>query len=60
VWSVKNQWEDTDTTAAKEAGIAWEVDSGLNWDQKYHLWVQSMERTAGHDTYYDTFTLTTP
>ncbi len=60
VWTVVNQWEDSNTAAANEAGIAWGANSGLNWDQKYAAWVQSMERTAGHDTYYETFMLTTP
>ncbi|MBU1238922.1 PPC domain-containing protein, partial [Myxococcota bacterium] len=60
VWAVTNQWEDTSTTAAKKAGVSWDANSGLNWDQKYHLWVSSMERTAGYNTYYDTFTFKTP
>jgi hypothetical protein len=60
VWEVQNQWEDTDTAAAREAGIAWGADSGLTWDDKYAAWVQSMGITPGHDTYYDTFMLTTP
>lgn len=60
VWSATEKWEDTDTTAAKRAGIAWPANSGLNWDEKYALWIASMERTAGHDTWFDTFTITTP
>jgi hypothetical protein len=60
VWEVENDWEDTDTAAAREAGIAWEADSGLNWDEKYQAWIQSMEKIDGHDTYYETFELTTP
>jgi hypothetical protein len=59
VWAVKNQWEDTDTPAAREAGLAWPADSGLTWDEKYAVWVQSLERTAGA-TVSETFTLTTP
>ncbi len=58
VWAVENQWEDTDTAAAREAGIAWPADSGLNWDEKYALWVESMEMIDGH--YNETFEITTP
>jgi Bacterial pre-peptidase C-terminal domain len=60
VWTVRNQWEDTTTAEARQSGIAWGSDSGLNWDQKYSAWVQEMERVAGNDTYYDTFILKTP
>lgn len=58
VWEVKNQWEDTDTPAAREAGIAWPADSGLNWDEKYGLWVESLETIDGY--YNETFEITTP
>ncbi len=60
VWTARNAWEDTDTAAARAAGIAWPADSGLTWDEKYAAWMASMERTDGHDTYFETFTLTTP
>jgi hypothetical protein len=60
VWSAKNQWEDTSTPAARKAGLAWGEDSGLNWDQKYSRWVESMQRTRGMAGWYDTFILTTP
>ena len=60
VWEVSNQWEDKNTAAAAEAGIAWGADSGLDWNEKYSLWIKQMERVGGHDTYYDTFLLTTP
>lgn len=60
VWDAKNKWQDTNTAAARKAGMAWGADSGLNWDEKYALWVESMERAPGNDTYYETFTLTTP
>jgi len=56
VWTARNAWEDTDPAA----GIAWPADSGLNWDEKFAAWVSSMVRTDGHDTYFETFTLTTP
>jgi len=60
VWSAKNKWEDRDTTAAKAAGLAWPANSGLNWDEKYGAWVESLERTRGTEGWYDTFKLTTP
>jgi uncharacterized membrane protein YgcG len=58
VWEVHNQWEDTDTAAAREAGMAWPADSGLNWDEKYALWVESLELIDGY--YNETFEITTP
>jgi hypothetical protein len=60
VWTARNKWQDTDTSAASAAGIAWSADSGLTWDQKYSLWVDAMPRQAGNNTYYETFTLLTP
>ena len=60
VWEIRNQWEDSDTPEAREAGMAWGADSGLNWDEKYSKWVQSMVKIDGHNTYYETFELTTP
>jgi hypothetical protein len=59
-WDVKNQWEDTGTEAARKAGIAWPADSGLNWDEKYRLWIESMEKTESHSGYGDTFLVKTP
>ncbi|HKE17301.1 MAG TPA: PPC domain-containing protein [Kofleriaceae bacterium] len=59
VWTARNRWEDRDTAAARRVGLAWGADSGLSWDEKYALWVQSMERTASVDG-RDTFLLTTP
>jgi hypothetical protein len=59
VWTARNQWEDTDTAAARKAGLAWPADSGLNWDEKYSAWIEKMERTQGLSG-WDTFTLTTP
>ena len=58
VWEVTNQWEDTDTPAAREAGMAWPADSGLNWDEKYALWVESLETIDGY--YNESFEITTP
>jgi len=60
VWTARNAWEDTETAAARAGGIAWPANSGLSWDDKFALWIDSMTRIDGHDTYYETFTLTTP
>ena len=61
VWAVNNNWADTDTAAARSGGMAWGSNSGLNWEQKYNLWVQSMEQVArsgnGHGK---TFRVTSP
>jgi hypothetical protein len=60
VWSVFNQWQDTNTTAAKLAGMAWEANSGLNWDEKFAAWVGSFEKIDAYkSTYSQTFELTT-
>lgn len=60
VWTARNGWEDIDTAEAKKAGMAWAENSGLNWDQKYKAWVESMKKEQGVDGWYDTFRLTTP
>jgi hypothetical protein len=60
VWTAKNKWEDTSTVAAQAAGMAWPANSGLTWEQKYEAWVESMTRTPAYESYYETFTLTTP
>ena len=59
VWATPNRWEDRNTDAAKLAGIAWEADSGLDWNEKYALWVKSFDRTPISE-YSDTFELSTP
>ena len=59
VWDAYNQWADVDTSDALKAGMAWPENSGLNWDQKYSLWVRSMKRMEA-ESYGDTFELTTP
>lgn len=59
VWEVKNAWMDTDTTAARAQGIVWPQNSGLTWEDKYRLWVESMPR-IDRDSYGQTFLLTTP
>ncbi|MBL6974631.1 MAG: PPC domain-containing protein [Deltaproteobacteria bacterium] len=60
VWEVWNQWHETDTAEARAAGMAWGQDSGLDWDEKYSRWIESMEKIDGFGTYYKTFELTTP
>lgn len=60
VWTAKNKWEDTDTPAARAAGIAWPENSGLTWDQKYQKWVESLKWIPGVDGYSETIELTTP
>lgn len=61
VWDVQNAWDDTDTAAARKAGIAWGEDSGLTWDEKYQRWVDSMQPTDAESGYSrDTFMLATP
>jgi hypothetical protein len=60
VWLAANRWQDTDTPAARAAGIAWAAESGLDWDGKYARWIESLARTAAHDASHDTFVLTTP
>lgn len=59
VWEVKNQWADTDTAAAREAGVAWEANSGLDWDQKYVRWIEKMQKIDA-ESYGQTFELLTP
>ncbi len=55
IWDVTNQWQDTDTANAREAGLAWGANSGLNWDEKYFAWVDSLGKIDG-----PTFELVTP
>lgn len=56
VWAVTRDWGDVDS----EAGMAWGAGSGLNWEQKYSAWVQSMEETATSSGSRSTFIVTTP
>ena len=60
VWKVTAQWEDTNTAAAKAAGMAWPANSGLTWDEKFSKWVGSLEWTPGVDGYSTTVKITTP
>jgi hypothetical protein len=59
VWTASNKWEDTNTPAAQKAGIAWPAQSGLNWNEKFNRWIESMAIVTSADG-YDTYTLTTP
>jgi len=60
VWSVSNAWADTDTAAARRAGMAWGEDSGLDWEEKFDLWVASFELEDRHHGSGQTFIMTTP
>lgn len=62
VWTASNKWEDTDTTEAKKAGLAWPENSGLTWEEKYSRWVAGLESTqSSGDWYtYKTFVITNP
>lgn len=59
VWTASNKWEDRDTAEAKKAGLAWGENSGLNWDEKYARWIDTMEEIAG-DSGYRTVKIKTP
>jgi len=56
VWEITAQWSDTDSAA----GLAWQANSSLDWEQKYSLWVDSMVGIEAEAGYYDTFQITTP
>lgn len=60
VWAVRNQWADTNTTAAREAGVAWGAESGLDWEAKFERWVSSLRRIPSENGYSDTIEITTP
>lgn len=51
VWTASNKWEDRDTAEAKKAGLAWGENSGLNWDEKYARWIDTMEEVEGINGY---------
>lgn len=55
VWKVSRRWYQTDPAA----GIAWEADSELTWDEKYALWIASLEKISGADG-HETYLLSTP
>ena len=58
VWAVRNQWSDSNTADAREAGLAWPANSGLTWEEKYRLWVASFEPVSGMRS--QTFEITNP
>ncbi|MCC6876816.1 MAG: PPC domain-containing protein [Sandaracinaceae bacterium] len=60
VWAVRNQWGDTTTAAAREAGVAWGEGSGLDWEQKFHRWIESFELEARAGGSGQTFVIPTP
>lgn len=60
VWTARNRWEDTDTPAARAAGLAWSADSGLTWDAKFSAWIASLRWIPSIDGFSTTVELTTP
>jgi hypothetical protein len=60
VWTARNKWEDTETPAAKAAGLAWPANSGLSWDAKYAAWIGSLAWVPAVDGSAMTVELTTP
>lgn len=58
VWTVTNQWNGV----ATEAGIAWDENSGLTWEEKYQVWVRSLSPVTSTEGYseYTTYLLSTP
>lgn len=60
VWTARNRWEDTDTPAARAAGLAWPADSGLTWDATFSRWVESLAWIPSVDGDEMTVELTTP
>jgi hypothetical protein len=60
VWTARNRWEDTDTPAARAAGLAWPASSGLTWDAKFGRWIASLPWIPSIDGWYKTVELTTP
>ena len=60
VWEANNKWADTNNSAARQAGLAWGSNSGLNWEQKYNAWIQQMQQTATYSGNRKTFRITNP
>ncbi len=60
VWTARNKWEDTDTPAARAAGMAWPAESGLTWEEKYVAWIDSLAYVPAADGYATTIELSTP
>jgi hypothetical protein len=60
VWTARSAWEDTDTPAARAAGLAWSAGSGLTWDAKFSRWIAKLAWIPSVDGYSMTVQLTTP
>lgn len=61
VWEVRNQWFDSQTANANKAGLAWDENSGLDWEQKFNAWVDSLESTPrANNNYGNTYKIVTP
>ncbi len=58
-WSATNRWTDKTTAESKKAGVAWEANSGLTWEQKYVRWVGSFKKIEGQ-RYGATIEIPTP
>lgn len=56
VWSVQHAWTDV----TNEAGLAWERNSGLDWEQKYDAWIGSLQTEPRRHGSGQTFIVTTP
>lgn len=56
VWRVTRAWADV----APEAGLAWSTNSGLDWEQKFDVWVNQLNRIAKHNGSGQTFEITSP
>ena len=59
VWAVSSSWGDTQTAAARAAGLAWGANSGLRWDEKFSVWVRGLPASTGQSG-EKTYLLTTP
>ena len=55
VWAVHHDWDDV----TPEAGLAWGVQSGLSFNEKYAAWVESLVPADGFGP-HQTFELSTP
>ncbi|MCO4747641.1 MAG: hypothetical protein KC912_22790 [Proteobacteria bacterium] len=45
VWDAPQRWY----SVTDEAGLAWDANSGLTWDEKYAAWVDSLAQTVSED-----------
>lgn len=60
MWAVTNAWADTSTKAAQAAGVAWEANSNLSWEEKYRRWVSSFREVPRTDGGGTTISIPTP